>query len=338
MRAHHLNSTGLQLVEQPNPIPGAFEVLLNVKAVALNYRDLMIADGNYLKRSDVPSIPASDALGQVVAVGEQATRFKVGDRVVNTFFPKWLDGPVTASNTATTWGADTDGVLAEQITAHEDALVHAPAHLSDAEAATLACAGVTAWNALFPVAGLQPGSTVLMLGTGGVSIWALQIAKACALRTIITSSSDEKLDRARTLGADATINYRRTPEWQDEVLRLTQGRGADLVLEVGGEGTMARSIAATAMGGTVAVIGGVAGFGGTSINPFQLIGGAKRLAGVYVGSRRMLEDLNRLVSVAQIRPVVDRVFGFEDAAAAYQHLREGRHFGKVVVAVEPGRV
>ena len=224
-------------------------------------------------------------------------------------------------------------MLAERVAVHEDGLVHAPAHLSDAEAATLTCAGVTAWNALFPVGRLKPGQTVVLLGTGGVSIWGLQLARAAGVRTIITSSSDEKLQRARTLGADATVNYRSTPEWQDEVLRLTGGEGAQVVLEVGGQGTLTRSIASTAMDGTVAIIGGVSGFGATAVSPRELISGAKRLAGVFVGSRRMFEDLNRVVVHSQIKPVVDRVFAFDEAAEAFQHLRDGKHFGKLVISV-----
>jgi NADPH:quinone reductase-like Zn-dependent oxidoreductase len=223
-------------------------------------------------------------------------------------------------------------MLAEEVVLHEEALVAIPAHLSYAEAATLPCAAVTAWNALFVEGGLRAGDSVLLLGTGGVSISALQLAKAAGLQTIITSSSDAKLERARALGAAATINYRTMPEWQDEVLRLTDGRGVDLVLEVGGQGTLTRSIASTRMGGTVAIIGGVSGFGG-ELNPFALIGGAKRLVGIFVGSRSMLEDLNRFLGITGVHPVVDRAFPLHQAREAYTYLKKGEHFGKVVIEV-----
>jgi NADPH:quinone reductase-like Zn-dependent oxidoreductase len=251
---------------------------------------------------------------------------------MTSFFPDWVDGAPTPEKTANPLGAIADGVLAEEVVLHEEALVAIPAHLSHIEAATLPCAGVTAWNALFVEGGLRAGDSVLLLGTGGVSILALQLAKAAGLRTIVTSSSDEKLERALGLGASATINYTTTPEWQDEVLRLTDGRGVDLVLEVGGQGTLTRSIASTLMGGTVAIIGGVSGFGG-ELNPFALIGGAKRLSGIFVGSRGMLEDLSRFLSVAEIHPVVDRVFPFAQAREAYTHLERAGHFGKLVIQV-----
>ena len=206
--------------------------------------------------------------------------------------------------------------------------------ISYVEAATIPCAGVTAWNSLFVEGGLRAGDSVLLLGTGGVSIWALQLAKAAGLRAIITSSSDEKLQRARGIGAVATINYKTTPEWQDEVLRLTEGRGVDLVLEVGGQGTLSRSIASARMGGTIAIIGGVSGFGfGGELSPFALIGVAKRLSGIFVGSRSMFEDLNKFLSVAEIHPAIDHVFPFLQVREAYEHLSRAGHFGKVVIEV-----
>jgi NADPH:quinone reductase-like Zn-dependent oxidoreductase len=320
----------LTLAEMPSAELGANDIRVRVRAVSLNYRDLMVARGTYPAASR-PLIPASDGAGEVVEVGGAVTRFKVGDRVVNTFFPHWVDGRPTPQKTAQAFGGSVAGVLAQEIVVGEHSLVRIPQSLDFSEAATLTCAGVTAWNSLFVAGELKAGDSVLLLGTGGVSIWGLQLAKAAGIRAIITSSSDEKLARAKSLGAHATINYRSTPEWQQEVLQLTDG-GVNLVIEVGGTGTLQRSVAATAMGGTVAIVGGVSGFGG-DFEPFALIGGARRLSGIYVGSRQMLEDLNRLIEVANIHPVVDRTFPFEAAREAYEFLDAGKHFGKVVIQV-----
>ncbi len=326
--------TGLKRVQRSISAPAAHEVHIRIHAVSLNYRDLMIADGKYLSTGDVSVIPCSDGAGEVLAVGDDVTRFHVGDRVAASFFPDWVNGAPTPQNTASALGAAVDGMLAEEVVLHENALVSIPAHLSYVEASTIPCAGVTAWNSLFVEGGLRAGDSVLLLGTGGVSIWALQLAKAAGLLTIITSSSDKKLERAHNLGAAATINYKNTPEWQDEVLQLTDGQGVDLVLEVGGQSTLTRSIASTKMGGTVAIIGGVSGFGfGGELNPFALIGGAKRLSGIFVGSRNMFEDLNRFLSVVEIHPVIDRIYPFQQGHEAYEHLKRAGHFGKVVIEV-----
>ncbi|MFG0229127.1 NAD(P)-dependent alcohol dehydrogenase [Achromobacter sp. 413638] len=314
---------------------GPYDVRVRVHAVSLNFRDLMVADGIYLKGSGAPVIPASDMAGVVAAVGERVTRFRVGDRVMGAFMPDWVDGEPTPAKTALAPGAATDGVLAEEAVYAEHGLVATPAGLSDEEAATLPCAAVTAWNALFVGGRAQAGQTALLLGTGGVSIWGLQLAKAAGLRAIVTSSSNRKLEQARELGADVLINYRETPEWQVEALRQTDGDGAHVVVEVGGQGTLERSVAAVRMGGTVSMIGGVSGFGATPVAPLALIGGAKRLEGIFVGSRKMLEDLARFVSVAGIKPAIDRVFGFDEAPAAFAHLASGSHFGKVVIRVAP---
>jgi NADPH:quinone reductase-like Zn-dependent oxidoreductase len=322
----------LQQFERASAPLGAGQVRVRVRAVSLNFRDLMIAKGGYLSGPAAPFVPASDAVGEIVEVGAGAPLWKVGDRVATSFFPYWLHGAPTPYATRDAFGAVVDGVLAEEIVVSEQSVFAVPAHLDDAQAATLTCAGVTAWNALFVEAKLQPGASVLLLGTGGVSIWGLQLAKAAGLQAIVTSSSDEKLVRAKALGADATVNYRTTPEWQDEVRALTGGRGVDAVLEVGGKGTLQRSIDAAAMGGTIAVIGGVSGFAG-EFDPFALITGAKRLSGIYVGSRGMAEDLSRFVGVNRIVPVVDRVFGFDQARQAYDYLDGGAHFGKVVIQV-----
>jgi NADPH:quinone reductase-like Zn-dependent oxidoreductase len=310
---------------------GAHEVVVGIRAVSLNFRDLIIPKFNYAGEAK-PLVPCSDGAGEVLSVGPGVKRFKAGDRVAGIFFQTWIDGPVGPEETAAALGGGVDGVLAQQVVLNENGLVPVPPTYTYAEAACLPCAGVTAWNALFVEGGIKPGDTVLLQGTGGVSIWALQLAKAAGMRVILTSSSDDKLARVRQFGADDTINYKATPEWQNEALKLTGGRGVDLVLEVGGADTLKRSLVATRYGGTVAVIGGLSGFAG----PFEvmpLLMGAKTMKGIYVGSRKMFEDLNRFVAAQKIKPVVDRAFGFEQARAAYDHLEAARHFGKVVIEV-----
>jgi NADPH:quinone reductase-like Zn-dependent oxidoreductase len=313
---------------------GPTDVVVRVRATSLNYRDLMFARGDYLGVASHLLVPVADGAGEVVAVGRDVTRFKPGDRVINTYFPRWIDGPPTPAKVPDSPGATFDGVLAEYFVSDEAGLVAIPAHLDYEAASTLSCAGITAWNALFADGGARPGSTVVLLGTGGVSIWALQLARAAGLRTIITSSSDAKLERAKALGADATINYRATPEWQDEVHRLTDGAGADLVVEVGGRDTLPRSVAAARLGGQVSIIGGLSSFDGPRLDLLPVIGGVRRLHGVMVGSRAMLEDVAALVAARGIQPVVDRVFGFDEAPAAYAYLQSGQHFGKVVIRVD----
>ena len=324
---------GLQCVDAPLRELGVGEVRVRVRAVSLNYRDLMVANGNYLLSVDDPIIPCSDGAGEVLATGPGVNRLQPGDRVAAAFFPGWQDGPAAPDKIRHALGGDIDGMLAEQVVLPEHALVKIAPGMSYVDAATLPCAGVTAWNAIFESGHrLRPGDTVLLLGTGGVSVLGLQLAIAAGLNTIITSSSDAKLQRARELGAHHTVNYRNFPEWQEEVLRLTHGVGAHVVLEVGGQGTVNRSVAASAMGGSVAIIGGVSGFGG-EINPATLLAGAKRLVGIYVGSRAMLEKLIRFADTSRLQPVVDRVFTFDQAREAYRHMASGSHFGKVVIAV-----
>ncbi|VWD47412.1 NADPH:quinone oxidoreductase [Burkholderia contaminans] len=324
---------GLRRIDATRRAVGPTEVVVKIHSAGLNYRDLMFARGDYLGIGTDALIPVADGAGEVIETGRDVTRFKPGDRVINTYFPHWIDGPPTPQKVSGSPGAQFDGVLAEHFVSDEAALVAIPAHLNYDEAATLSCAGITAWNALFGDGGLEPGATVVLLGTGGVSIVALQLAHAAGLRTIVTSSSDAKLERARTLGADATINYRATPEWQNEVLRLTGGAGADLVVEVGGKDTLPRSVAATKMGGIVSVIGGLSSFAGPELGLLSLIGGIRQLHGIMVGSRAMLDDVVRLVDAKRIKPVVDRVFGFDDAPQAYAYLQSGQHFGKVVIRV-----
>ena len=325
---------GLTLVDEAPKALGPHDVRVRPHAAALNFRDLMVINGWYPAVSKDPLVPGSDAAGEVVETGSAVTRLKVGDRVATSFFPDWIEGQPTRAKLATALGGGGAGVLTQDLVLDENALVRSPAHLDYAQAATLPCAGVTAWRALFVVGQIKPGETVLLLGTGGVSIWALQLAKAAGARVIITSSSDEKLARARTLGADETVNYKTTPDWEAEVVRLTGGVGADLVLEVGGSQTIMKSISATRLGGTVAVIGAVSG-PGAALEPMSLIGSSVRLQGIYVGSREMHEQLARFVEVAGIRPVVDSVFAFEELPRACGEFLGGKHFGKVVVSINP---
>lgn len=318
----------LALASAPaRPLLAADEVRVRIHAVALNYRDLLVADGRM--GSGAQLIPGSEAAGQVVEVGVGVTRFQPGDRVMPLFFPDWLDGFPEGSRAGRSLGGNTDGVLAGEFVGSEQSFAAIPAHMSYEEAATIPCTGLTAWHALRIDPGLRAGSRVLVLGTGGVSVWALQLAKSMGMQVAVTSSDDAKLDRARKLGADATVNYRTEPEWDREVVR--QG-GADLVVEIGGQDTIARSLAATRPGGTVALVGGVGGGFGVTLDPFALAAG-KRLAGVLVGSRAMAGDLVAYASQVQLRPVVDRVFAFGQAREAYEYLQSGRHFGKVVVNV-----
>ncbi len=325
---------GLKIIQRPSRDPAPGEVRVAVRAVSLNYRDLMAVNGLYPVKVEHPVIAASDSAGEVTAVGAGVTAFRPGDRVANTFFQDYVDGPQTVTKSQHSFGGGIDGVLAEELVLPERCFAKLPEGMDYAEGSTLTCAGVTAWNAMFAIAKLKPGSRVLLLGTGGVSIWGLQIAKAAGIEAIITSSSDEKLAKARTLGAGHTINYRAKPEWQEEVLRVTGGEGVDLVLEVGGEGTLSRSVASARFGGVVTLIGGVSGFGtDPNFSPMSLIIGAKRMEGVYVGSREMLVNLARFVGLTGVRPVVDRTFAFDEAPDAYRHLESGKHFGKIAIRV-----
>lgn len=324
---------GLRLVDEAPPALGPHQVRVRMRAVSINFRDLMVLNGWYPVSNRENLVPGSDGAGEVIETGEAATRWRVGDRVVSCFFPNWIEGRVQPAKIAGALGGGDAGTFTEELVLDESAFVRAPAHLDFTQATTLTCAGVTAWNALFVSGGLQPGQTVLLLGTGGVSIWALQLAKAAGARVIITSSSDAKLEKARALGADASINYVTHPEWSKEVRQLTGGEGVDHILEVGGEKTIDQSLAALRMGGTIVIIGGVSGFGG-SIVPRSLIVGSARVQGVYVGSRQMHEDLARFVEVAKIVPVVDRVFGFGEVPEAFRHFEAGRHFGKVAISVD----
>jgi NADPH:quinone reductase-like Zn-dependent oxidoreductase len=327
------NAFGLEnlaAVDRPDPAPGPGQVLVRVRAASLNYRDLLIAKGQYNPRLQFPRILGSDAAGEVAAVGAGVTRWKVGDRVAGCFMQNWDEGPITDTAAKSTLGSDRDGTLAEFIVLEERGIVRIPDHLSFEEAATLPCAAVTAWNAL-TTANTGPGMTVLLQGTGGVSIFALQLAKALGARALITSSHDDKLSRALALGADAGTNYKTHSDWDKWARQQTGNSGVDVVVEVGGAGTLDRSLKAVKTGGHVALIGVLAG--GSTFNPVLVLMKAVRLQGVFVGSRAMFEAMNATIAAKQIRPVIDRVFPLADAPAAFQLLESGAHFGKVVIAM-----
>jgi len=319
----------LKLVDRPDPQPGPYQVAVRVKAASLNFRDLLTAQGLYNPKQKLPLVPCSDGAGEVIAVGPSVTRFKVGDRVASVFSQSWLGGAPDRSKLATTLGGPLDGMLAEQVVLREEGLVPVPAHLSDEEAATLPCAAVTAWSALMQ-GNLTAGDTLLVQGTGGVSLFALQFGKLLGARVIATSSSDEKLSRARELGASDGINYKAEPEWAKKARALTANVGVDHVIEVGGAGTLEQSLRAVRMGGHVSVIGQLTGNAG-QINLIPILMQNVRLQGVLVGSRETFESMNKAISLHKLRPVIDRVFPLAEARAAFQHLASGAHFGKIVI-------
>jgi NADPH:quinone reductase-like Zn-dependent oxidoreductase len=322
----------LRQVERPEPSPQYGQVKVRVRATSLNYRDQLVASGTYfgppLKRD---LVPLSDGAGEVVAIGEGVATIKPGDRVAGLFFQRPVGQPPGAPPAAL--GSPLDGMLAEYVTLHEDGVVTVPPDLSYEEAACFPCAGVTAWHALFHAGRpVQAGATVLALGSGGVSSFAVLFARAAGARVVVTSSSDEKIVRVKGLGASEAINYRRTPDWEKEVMRLTNGSGADCVIEVGGAGTFARSVQALAGGGKVCLIGFLAGREGET-NPYPLMYKGGSLHGIFVGDRQMFEEMNRAVAVNGIKPAIDRVFSFDDAVAAFRYHASGAFVGKVVITV-----
>lgn len=320
----------LTVGEREDPHPGPGQVVVAVAAAALNYRDLLMVQGKYNPKQPLPLIPGSDGAGRVIEVGAGVSRVKLGDRVCPIFAQGWIAGEPTRERARTTLGGPLDGTLAERVVVSAEGVVAVPDHLSDEEAATLPCAAVTAWNALVAEGGVTAGQTVLVQGTGGVSLFALQLGKALGAQVIVTSSSDEKLARASELGADLTINYRAIPDWGKRAKELTGGRGADLVVEVGGAGTLQQSLAAVRFGGTIALIGNLAGT--TTELALTLVFMQRiRLQGILVGDRESFEAMNRALALHQIRPVIDRVFPLREGRAALEHLGSGGHFGKIVV-------
>lgn len=333
MKVYEVQGFGIEslnLADRAEPQPGANEVVVKFHAASLNYRDLMFVKGVYNPKAKLPAVPFSDGAGEVVAVGGSVTRWKVGDRVCPIFTQGWIEGsPSVQKNRATLGAGAMDGVLREYGAFNESGLVKIPEHLSFEEAATLPCAAVTAWDALVDSGHLKAGQTVLALGTGGVSIFALQLAKMHGARVIITSSSDEKLERAKGLGADETINYRNAQDWDKEVLNRTDKVGVDHVIEVGGTGTLARSLNAVRVGGHVALIGVLAS--GGDFNPLSVLMKGVRLQGIFVGSRQMFEDMNSAIEAGKLKPVIDKTFAFEEAREALEYMESGSHFGKIVI-------
>jgi NADPH:quinone reductase-like Zn-dependent oxidoreductase len=333
MKAYEVRQFGidnLALVERDEPQAAAGQVVVRFRAASLNYRDLMFVKGTYNPKAKLPAVPLSDGAGEVASVGEGVTKWRVGDRVCPIFVQGWTEGQPNLQKNRTALGAgDREGVLREYGAFSEEALVRIPEHLSFEEAATLPCAAVTAWQALVHSGNVKAGETVLALGTGGVSIFALQFARMHGARVIIPSSSDEKLARARQLGASETINYQTTPEWDKEVSVLTNKIGVDHVVEVGGTGTLSRSLNAARIGGHVALIGVLAT--GGSFNPVYVLMKGIRLQGVFVGSREMFEEMNRAIEANQLRPVIDRAFAFDEVGDALRYMESGSHFGKIAV-------
>ena len=322
--------SNLKMVERAEPRVGPGQVLLKMEAASLNYRDLMMVKGVYNPRQKLPLVPLSDGVGRVQAVGEGTTRVSVGDRVAGIFAQKWLTGSLSADGRASTLGGPLDGALAERMVLDEDGVVVVPDYLSAEEAATLPCAAVTAWHALLSHQPIQAGDTVLIQGTGGVSLFALQFARMAGARAILVSRSEEKIERAQALGPLACIDTRKEPRWVERVLELTGGAGVDRVVEVVGGKDLAKSIQVVRFGGSVQVIGILDGVS-AELPLTSLLMKCVRLQGIFVGPREMFERMNRALAAQQLRPVVDRVFPFANAPEAFAHLEAARHVGKVVI-------
>jgi NADPH:quinone reductase-like Zn-dependent oxidoreductase len=337
MRAYQLPKGGagieaLVIIERPHPKAAYRQILVKVKACSLNFRDLAIARGSYRMPVRENIIPLSDGAGEVAEIGPGVTKFKVGDRVAGNFFQRWNGGEPAADVHKSALGGGIDGMLADYAVLEEDGAVKIPPHLSLEEGATLPCAAVTVWNAIMEHAKLKAGDTLLLQGTGGVSIFGLQFARGMGVRAIITSSSDEKLKRAEALGAALGVNYKTSPDWEKAAMEFTGGIGVDHVVEVGGAATLSRSFGAIRVGGKVTLIGGLSG-GATELNPGLIFARRANVQGISVGSTQMFEAMNRAIEFNAIKPVIDKVFAFNDAQAAYRHMAAGAHFGKIVIAV-----
>lgn len=322
----------LVVTERPEPQPGAGQVLVRMQAWSLNYRDLMVVNGVYNPKLKLPMVPLSDGVGTVTAIGAGVSRVKVGTRVAATFMQKWTGGRLTDDKAKSALGGGAlDGVLAEYVVLDADGVAPVPEHLSDTEAATLPCAAVTAWNALVSKGRIHAGANVLIQGTGGVSLFALQFARMHGARVIATSSSDAKLQRVLELGASDGINYKATPDWEEKVRALT-GQGVDHVVEVGGAGTLAKSMRAVRTGGTISLIGVLAG-AASQVNPLPVLMKQIRVQGIFVGSREDFETMNQAIALHKMRPIVDRTFPMAEIQQALRYLESGAHFGKVCLTV-----
>jgi NADPH:quinone reductase-like Zn-dependent oxidoreductase len=322
----------LTLIDRPDPTPGPRQVLVRVRATSLNYRDLITVEGSAARAAPKADlVPLSDGAGDVVAVGAGVTRVKVGDRVAGCFMQKWVGGAIDEAAQASAMGGAIDGMLTELAVLEEDGVVRLPSHLSFEEGATLPCAAVTAWHALVEIGEIKAGDTVLVLGSGGVSVFALQFARMFGARVIATSGSKAKAERLKQMGAAAVVDYRATPEWDKEVTKLTDGRGVDITVEVGGAGTLPRSFMATRLAGRISVIGLLTG-AGAEVDPMPILRRNLRVQGLYVGNRQMFEAMNRAIEAGGLKPVIDKVFPFAEAKDAYRHLKSQNHFGKVVIS------
>jgi NADPH:quinone reductase-like Zn-dependent oxidoreductase len=322
----------LTLIDRPDPTPGPRQVLVRVRATSLNYRDLITVEGSSARAAPKADlVPLSDGAGDVVAVGPGVMRVKVGDRVAGCFMQKWAGGAIDEAAQASAMGGAIDGMLTELAVLEEDGVVRLPSHLSFEEGATLPCAGVTAWHALVEIGEIKAGDTVLVLGSGGVSVFALQFARMFGARVIATSGSKAKAERLKQMGAAAVVDYRATPEWDKEVTKLTDGRGVDITVEVGGAGTLPRSFMATRLAGRISVIGLLTG-AGAEVDPMPILRRNLRVQGLYVGNRQMFEAMNRAIEAGGLKPVIDKVFPFAEAKDAYRHLKSQNHFGKVVIS------
>ena len=319
----------LKLVERETPIPGPGQVRVRMKANSINYRDLIKIEGAGARKLPFPTVPNSDGAGVITAVGE-GVKLKEGDRVTSCFFEEWVAGEISASVMASALGGARQGVLAEEVILPEDGVIPTPPGLTDEEAATLPCAALTAWHALTLPRPVKAGETVLLLGTGGVSVFAQQFCTMMGARTIVTSSSDDKLEKMKALGASDVINYRTNPEWDAAVLELTAGSGVDRVVEVGGPGTFDRSVNAVRVGGIIGLIGVLTGVSGAT-NPTPIMAKSITVKGIYVGSRAMFADMNRAIEAHNMKPVIDQTFDFKDARSAYHAMRGAGHFGKLVI-------
>jgi NADPH:quinone reductase-like Zn-dependent oxidoreductase len=320
----------LRVEEQPSPSVGARDVKLRMKAVSLNYRDLLMVRGAYNARQPLPLTPCSDGVGEVVEMGAEVRGIALGDRVSPIFAERWIGGEPTQDKIRSTLGGPLRGTLAEELVVPYESVVRAPLHMTDEEVATLPCAAVTAWSALVTHGQIAPGETVLVEGTGGVSMFALQIARLAGARVMVTSSSDEKLERARALGAFAGINYAKTPGWGREAKKLTGDRGVDHVIEVGGTKTIGEALKAVRPGGSIYVIGMLSGIA-AEVQLTSLLMQNVRMQGIFVGSGETFARMNAALELGAVRPIVDRIFPMSDARAAFEHLASGAHFGKVVI-------